>query len=59
MHGIHLVDTDLALEECHRLLKPDGFLCLAWNDRYSIVIQHLCNSDITIMVTVFSSLFLN
>lgn len=36
MHGIHLVDTDLALEECHRLLKPDGFLCLAWNDRYAI-----------------------
>lgn len=33
MHGIHLVDTDLALEECHRLLKPDGFLALAWNDR--------------------------
>ena len=33
MHGIHLVDTDLALEECHRLLKPDGYLCLAWNDR--------------------------
>lgn len=33
MHGIHLVDTDFALEECHRLLKPDGFLALAWNDR--------------------------
>ncbi|KAL3138171.1 hypothetical protein ABBQ38_005397 [Trebouxia sp. C0009 RCD-2024] len=33
MHGIHLVDTDLALEECHRLLKSDGFLVLAWNDR--------------------------
>ena len=33
MHGIHLVDTDFALEECHRLLKSDGFLALAWNDR--------------------------
>lgn len=37
MHGIHLVDTDLALEECHRLLKPDGFLCLAWNDRWVLL----------------------
>jgi len=26
MHGIHLVDYELALEECHRLLKPDGWL---------------------------------
>ncbi|DBB13115.1 hypothetical protein WJX82_005095 [Trebouxia sp. C0006] len=33
MHGIHLVDYELALEECHRLLKPEGWLCLAWNDR--------------------------
>ena len=37
MHGIHLVDTDFALEECHRLLKPDGFLALAWNDRYALL----------------------
>ena len=33
MHGIHLVDYELALEECHRLLRPEGWLCLAWNDR--------------------------
>lgn len=35
MHGIHLVDYELALEECHRLLKPEGWLCLAWNDRWA------------------------
>lgn len=51
MHGIHLVDTDFALEECHRLLKPDGFLVLAWNDRcatlskFAHVHHHACSSS--------------
>lgn len=45
MHGIHLVDTDFALEECHRLLKPDGFLALAWNDRYATLTQDTSTSD--------------
>ena len=35
MHGIHLVDTEYALEECHRLLKADGWLVLAGIDRCS------------------------
>lgn len=41
MHGIHLVDTDFALEECHRLLKPDGWLVLAWNDRSAAITCYL------------------
>ena len=45
MHGIHLVDTDFALEECHRLLKPDGFLALAWNDRSATFTQDTSTSD--------------
>ena len=45
MHGIHLVDTDFALEECHRLLKSDGFLVLAWNDRCAAFTQDTNTSD--------------
>lgn len=33
MHGLHLVDTQLALEEAHRLLAGGGRLVAAWNDR--------------------------
>lgn len=33
MHGLHLVDTQMALHEAHRLLRPDGLLVAAWNDR--------------------------
>lgn len=33
MHGLHLVDTQLALEEAHRLLASGGRLVAAWNDR--------------------------
>lgn len=33
MHGLHLVDTQLALEEAHRLLANGGRLVAAWNDR--------------------------
>ena len=32
-HGLHLVDTDRALEEAHRLMRPGGLLVAAWNDR--------------------------
>ena len=32
--GLHLVNLAAALKECHRLLKPQGYLCAAWNDRY-------------------------
>ena len=32
--GLHLVNLAVALKECHRLLKPQGYLCAAWNDRY-------------------------
>lgn len=33
LHGLHLVPTEAALEEAHRLLRPKGLLVAAWNDR--------------------------
>jgi len=33
MHGLHLVNTTAALREAWRLLKPNGRLIAAWNDR--------------------------
>jgi SAM-dependent methyltransferase len=32
-HGLHLVDTNAALKEAWRMLKPGGKLIAAWNDR--------------------------
>jgi SAM-dependent methyltransferase len=34
MHGLHLLDPDAALTEVARLLRADGFLAAAWNDRW-------------------------
>lgn len=33
MHGFHLLDHKAALNEIYRLLKADGWLVAAWNDR--------------------------
>ena len=33
LHGLHLVPTAAALREAHRLLRPQGLLVAAWNDR--------------------------
>lgn len=33
LHGLHLVPTAAALTEAHRLLRPQGLLVAAWNDR--------------------------
>jgi len=33
LHGLHLLDLDKALHECWRILKPNGLLVCAWNDR--------------------------
>ena len=41
--GLHLVNLAVALKECHRLLKPQGYLCAAWNDRYAPPPQALVN----------------
>lgn len=32
-HGLHLIDTPAALREAWRLLRPQGTLIAAWNDR--------------------------
>ena len=32
-HGLHLLDVTQALLECWRMLKPEGYLVVAWNDR--------------------------
>lgn len=32
MHGLHLLDTRRALEECYRVLKPSGVLIAGFND---------------------------
>lgn len=33
MHNLHLLDLERALQESHRLLRPGGKLCVAFNTR--------------------------